>query len=97
MRPLQSRAWTRRGEEEKEEEKEEDDDGVVDLPLCKLPPSAAIYRRRRSRRIPSFFHLERIRIGEASALGGREKGNLGRNGGSEGECVELETEVFFVV
>jgi hypothetical protein len=71
MRPLQSRAWTRRGEEE--EQKEEDDDGVVDLPLCKLPPSAAIYRRR-SRRIPSFFHLERFRIGEASTWRGRKKG-----------------------
>jgi len=67
MRPLQSRAWTRRGGEEEEEE--EDDDGVVDLPLCKLPPSAAIYRRRRrSRRIPSFFHLERFRIGASEHL-----------------------------
>ncbi len=71
MRPLQTRAWTRRGGEEEEEE-EEDDDGVVDLPLCNLPPSAAIYRRRRrrrrSRRIPSFFHLERFRIGASEHL-----------------------------
>jgi hypothetical protein len=67
MRPLQSRAWTRRGEEEEDE----DEDGVVDFPLCKLPPRAEIYRRRRrsrSRRIPSFFHLERFRIGASEHL-----------------------------
>jgi hypothetical protein len=71
MRPLQSRAWTPRGDEEEEDD---DDDGVVDLPLCKLLPSAAIYRRRRrSRRIPSFFHLERFRIGVASTWRERKR------------------------
>jgi hypothetical protein len=71
MRPLQSRAWTRRGEEGEEDE---DEDGFVDFPLCKLPPRAEIYRRRRrrrrrrSRRIPSFFHLERFRIGASEHL-----------------------------
>jgi hypothetical protein len=97
MRPLQSRAWTRRGEEEEEEE--EDEDGVVDFPLCELPPRAVIFRRRsrRSRRIPSFFHLERFRIGASQHLEReRERENLGRNGESVGECVELETEVFLL-
>ncbi len=93
MRPLQSRAWTRRGEEE-----EEDEDGVVDFPLCKLPPRAEIYRRRRrsrSRRIPSFFHLERLELELASTWRDRQtdRQNLGRNGESVGECVELDTEV----
>jgi hypothetical protein len=97
MRPLQSRAWTRRGEEEEEDE---DEDGFVDFPLCKLPPRAEIYRRRRrsrSRRIPSFFHLERFRIGASEHLEReRERENLGRNGGSVGECGVGNRSLFVV-